>query len=120
MNSILNEYWDFVKLFAKEALEEAFSAHQSWDYEILIVEDKTLEKTVIYLLSSEKLEVLWMYLNKNLKKEFIRKSQSSAEYLILFVLKKDRKLWLCVDYRGLNNIMIKNSYLLSLISELQD
>ena len=64
--------------------------------------------------------MLQMYLDENLKKEFIRESQSSAEYSILFVLKKDEKLWLCVNYRELNNITVKNSYLLSLISELQD
>ena len=61
-----------------------------------------------------------MYLDENLKKEFIRKFQSSAEYLILFVSKKDKKLQLCVNYRELNNITVKNSYSLSLISELQD
>ena len=61
-----------------------------------------------------------MYLDKNLKKEFIREFQSLTEYSILFVLKKDRKLQLCVDYQRLNNITVKNSYSLSLISELQD
>jgi len=35
-------------------------------------------------------------------------------------LKLNESLKLCVDYKALNNIMIKNSYLLSLISELQD
>ena len=61
-----------------------------------------------------------MYLNKNLKKEFIRESQSLTEYLILFILKKDKTLQLCINYRELNNITVKNSYLLSLILELQD
>ena len=75
---------------------------------------------MIYSLLLEKLETLQTYLDKNLKKEFIREFQLSVEYLILFVLKKDEKLQLCVDYRGLNNIIVKNSYLLSLISELQD
>ena len=61
-----------------------------------------------------------MYLDKNLKKEFIQESQSPAEYFILFVLKKNEKLWLYVNYQRLNNITVKNSYLLSLILELQD
>ena len=39
-----------------------------------------------------------MYLDKNLKKEFIQESQSLTEYLILFIFKKGRKLQLCVDY----------------------
>ena len=46
--------------------------------------------------------------------------QSSAKYLILFILKLNESLKLCVDYKALNNIMIKNSYLLSLIAELQN
>jgi len=41
-------------------------------------------------------------------------------YSILFVSKKNGKLQLCVNYCQLNNITIKNCYLLPLISELQD
>ena len=46
--------------------------------------------------------------------------QSSAKYSILFILKLNESLKLCIDYKALNNIMIKNNYLLSLISELQN
>ena len=70
-NNILKEYWDFAELFAEEVSEETLSAHQLWDNKISIIEDKISEKTAIYLLSSEKLETLQIYLNKNLKKEFI-------------------------------------------------
>jgi hypothetical protein len=38
--------------------------------------------------------------------------------LILFIPKKDGGDRLCVDYRGLNKVTIKNRYLLPLISEL--
>ena len=75
MNStLLKEYRDFAELFVDETSEKTHSAHQPWDHEILIVKDKTSEKTLIYLLLSEKLEVLCTYLNENLKKEFIRES----------------------------------------------
>ena len=75
MNSTLSEeYRDFVKLFADETSEETLSAHQSWDHEILIIEDKMLEKISIYSLLSEKLEALCVYLDENLKKGFIRES----------------------------------------------
>ncbi len=53
-------------------------------------------------------------------KEFIKESQSSTKYSILFILKLNESLKLYVDYRALNNIMIKNSYSLSLIAELQN
>ena len=64
--------------------------------------------------------MLRTYLDENLKKEFIRESQSSIEYSILFVSKKDEKLWLYINYWELNNIIVKNSYSLSLILKLQD
>ena len=55
-----------------------------------------------------------------MRKKFIKESQSLAEYSILFVLKSNESLRLCVNYRALNNITVKNSYSLSLISELQN
>ncbi len=55
-----------------------------------------------------------------MQKEFIRKLQLSIKYSILFVLKLNESLKLCVNYRALNNITIKNNYSLSLISELQN
>ena len=84
------------------------------------MESCTPMKQLIYSLSPQKLDALWEYLEKNLQKGFIRESQSSARYSILFVLKSDGSLRLCVDYWALNNITVKNSYLLPLISELQD
>ncbi len=55
-----------------------------------------------------------------MQKKFIKKLQLSAKYSILFISKLNKNLKLCVNYRALNNIMIKNSYSLLLISELQD
>jgi len=53
-----------------------------------------------------------------MKKGFIQPLKSPAGYPILFVLKKDGSLRLYVDYRKLNEITIKNSYPLPLISKL--
>jgi hypothetical protein len=55
-----------------------------------------------------------------LKNRWIKRSISEAGTPILFVLKKDGSLRLCVDYRGLNAITKKNRYLLPLISETLD
>jgi hypothetical protein len=57
-----------------------------------------------------KLVVLKEYINKNFKRGYIKESTSSAKALVLFVLKKDRKLRLVVDYRRLNNVTIKDRY----------
>ena len=53
----------------------------------------------------------------NLKKGFIRHSQSLCRSPIIFAKKDNKMLWLCVDYRGLNKITIKNRYPLPLIVE---
>jgi hypothetical protein len=64
--------------------------------------------------------VLKEFLEENLAKGFIREFKSLAGALILFVLKKDGSLRLCVNYQGLNAITIKNRYSLSFISEIID
>ncbi len=117
---ISKEYQKYKILFEKESDQETLLKHQSWDHEIKLINDKKLTKQFIYSLLTEKFNALWQYLKENMQKEFIKKLQSSAKYSILFVLKLNESLRLCIDYRALNNITIKNSYSLSLIFELQD
>ena len=47
-------------------------------------------------------------------------SKSPAGILILFILKPDRTIRLYIDYYGLNKIIIKNRYLLLLVSKILD
>ena len=53
---------------------------------------------LIYAFSEKKLKIFRKYLNKNKKKEFIKKSQLLTEYSILFVSKKNITLYLYVNY----------------------
>ena len=66
------------------------------------------------------LETLKAYIETNLANGFIRPSKSPAGAPILFDWKSDGSLWLCVNYRGLNNLTIKNRYPLPLIGESLD
>ena len=66
------------------------------------------------------LETLKAYIETNLANGFIRPSKSPAGAPILFDRKSDGSLRLCVDYRGLNNLTIKNRYPLPLIGESLD
>ena len=59
-------------------------------------------------------------MNTNLKKKFIKKFESSTKYSIFFTFKKNDKFRLCVDYRKLNDITIKNKYSLFNINEFQN
>ena len=66
------------------------------------------------------LEILKTYIETHLKTGFIWPSKSPAGAPILFNKKLDSSLWLCVNYQGLNNLMIKNRYLLPFINEALD
>ena len=66
-------------------------------------------------MSRDELEVLKKYLEDNLSKRYIRASSSPAASPVLFVKKPGGGLQFCVDYRGLNDLTIKNKYPLPLI-----
>jgi RNase H-like domain found in reverse transcriptase/Reverse transcriptase (RNA-dependent DNA polymerase)/Integrase zinc binding domain/Chromo (CHRromatin Organisation MOdifier) domain/Aspartyl protease len=116
----LKEYSRFQQLFVEDKTSTALPQHQPWDHTIPLKEGKEPKYGPIYQLSEKELKELRNYLDENLKKGFIRPSTSPAGYPILFARKKDGSLRLCVDYRQLNAITIKNRYALPLIAELQD
>jgi len=73
-----------------------------------------------YNLSPAELKALEDYINEALAKGWIQESKSPAGAPVLFVPRKSGELRLCVDYRGLNALTIKNRYPLPLINELLD
>jgi hypothetical protein len=66
------------------------------------------------------LKELKKQLEELLEKWFIRPSTSPWGALVLFVKKKDGSLRLCIDYRQLNWVTIKNKYPLPRIDDLLD
>jgi hypothetical protein len=73
-----------------------------------------------YRMPPAELAELKKQLQELLDKGFIRPSTSPWGCLALFVKKKDESLRLCVDYRPLNAVTIKNKYPLPRIDELFD
>ncbi|KAI0995691.1 Transposon Tf2-9 polyprotein, partial [Podosphaera aphanis] len=71
-------------------------------------------------MSRDELIALKIYIQDNLEKGYIRASSSPAGAPVLFVKKSDGTLRLCVDYRRLNEITVKNRYPLPLIRETLD
>ena len=71
----------------------------------------------IYILGPVEFETLKIYIKTNLANSFIRALKSLVSALILFIRKPNGSFCLCVNYRGLNNLTIKNRYLLPLISK---
>ncbi|KFY06458.1 hypothetical protein V491_08615, partial [Pseudogymnoascus sp. VKM F-3775] len=102
------EYKEYQRLFREGPKNEALPKHQPWDHEIPLEEGKSPPFGPIYQLSEKELKVLKEYIDDNLSKGFIKPSISPAGSPVLFVPKKDGSLRLCVDYRVLNNITIKD------------
>ena len=71
-------------------------------------------------LSASELAELKKQLEELLRAGFISPSKSPFGAPILFVKKKDGSMRMCVDYRALNNLTIKNSYPLPRVDELFD
>jgi hypothetical protein len=74
----------------------------------------------LYKMSREELAELKIQLKDLLDKGFIHPSSSPWGCSALFVSKKDKGLRLCVDYRPLNAVTIKNKYPLPRIDILFD
>ena len=119
MASVPKEFWEFADLCEKRG-KGSLPKHQPWDHEIPLIPGMQPAFKPIYSLSRTELEALRGYIEKNLERGYIRPSSSPAGYPILFVPKKNGELRLCVDYRQLNDITVKNRYPLPRIDELQD
>lgn len=113
------EYHDLISSFSK-AKADTLPPHRSYDLSIKLEEGKVPPYGPIHSLSEFELKALSFWLDENLAKGFVRASSSPAGAPILFVKKKDASLRLCVDYRALNTLIIKNRYPLPLIHESLD
>nr|GEX74085.1 putative reverse transcriptase domain-containing protein [Tanacetum cinerariifolium] len=74
----------------------------------------------LYRLAPSKMKELSVQLQELPEKGFIRSSSSSWGAPVLFVKKKDGSFRMCIDYRELNKLTIKNRYPLSRIDDLFD
>ena len=114
------EYSDYSDVFSAENIAELPENTGMNEHAIELEEGKQPLFGPIYSLGLVELETLKTYIKTNLANGFIRPSKSPAGAHILFNRKPDGSLRLCVDYRGLNNITIKNQYSLPFIGESLD
>ncbi|SYW86080.1 uncharacterized protein UHO2_02308 [Ustilago hordei] len=91
--------------------------HTEHDLHLELIEGGKPPQGPLYLKGPKEMSELRRYLDENLEKGFIRPLKSPARSPVLFVPKKDGGLRLCVDYRGLNKITVKNRAPLPLIEE---
>ena len=99
---------------------DILSEQEEEDHAIDLIEGKESSFMFLYNLSQTELAELRRYIDDALTKDWIRHSVSLADASILFVSKKNDDLRLCVNYRELNSITVKNRHSLPLIIETLD
>src|SRR5947209_1928270 len=112
-------YHSFLNLFG-EKLAAQLPPHRNFDHAIDLQPGTEVPFGPIYPLSEPQREVLREYLDRMIREGKIQSSKSPAGAPILFVPKKNGKLRMCIDYRGLNNVTIKNRYPLPLMDTLRE
>jgi hypothetical protein len=104
---IPEEYHDYLHVFEGKE-NPGLPPHRHHDHWIPLLEGKVPPFEPLRVLDEGRLWTLREYLEMSLEWGWIRSSTSPAGAAIHFVKKKDGSLRLCVDYRGLNTITIKD------------
>ena len=117
---IPDKYSDFTDVFSEEKILVLPERTELNEHTIDLEDSKQPPYRPIYSLSPVELKTLKTYIETHLKTGFIWPFKSPTGTPILFDKKPDGSLRLCVNYRGFNNLTIKNRYPLPLIGESLD
>ncbi|XP_055819235.1 uncharacterized protein LOC129888003 [Solanum dulcamara] len=109
---------DFPEVFPENLL--GLPPEREVEFPIELIPGSTPISIIPYRMAPAELKELKTQLQELLEKGFIRPSVSPWGAPVLFVKKKDGTLRLCIDYRQLNKITIKNRYSLPRIDDLFD
>ena len=103
---------EFPDVFPKEL--PGIPLEREVDLAIEIVPGTVPMSRALYRMAPTELKELKSQLQELLDKGFIRPSVSPWGALVLFVKKKDGTLRMCIDYRQINKVTVKNKYPLHL------
>ena len=113
------EYHDLWEVFEPSGAE-TLPPHRPFDHKIDLMPGAKPPSSHNRAFSPKELLVIRKYLDDHLAKGFIRSSNSPAASPLLLAKKPGGGVRVCVDYRGLNNITVKNRYPIPLIRETLD
>jgi len=113
---LLHEYRDVFPADLPSGLPPA----RSVDHRIELKPGSAPTNRPTYRMSPTELDEVKKQIDQLMESGFIRPSKSPFGAPLLLVKKKDGTMRMCIDYRALNDITIKNSYPLPRIDELFD
>ena len=114
---LFSQYHNYLNIFFKKEAD-ILLPHQTYNHIIHFKEGAQPSVFTLYSMSHDEALELHQYLDENLSKGFIQISHLQAAISILFVKKSKGGFHFCINYRGLNVIIVKNHYFLPLISEI--
>lgn len=112
-----DRFHEFLDVFSHSEANKLPPHRPGVDHEINLKEGTEAPFQRMRPMAPAELEATKKYLNDMLQKGFIRPSSSPAAAPVLIVKKPGGGLRFCVDYRGINEITIKNRYPIPSIGE---
>lgn len=96
----------YAKVFSKDQVTK-LPPHRDHDCTIDLLPGTMPPKSPVYPLSPKEQKAMEEYIQEALTQQYITPTTSPALAGFFFVEKKDGGLRPCIDYRGLNNILVK-------------
>ncbi|KAI7799341.1 Pol polyprotein, partial [Triplophysa rosa] len=115
LTGVPEEYHDLRTIFSRSRAT-SLPPHRPYDCSIDLLPGTSPPRGRLYSLSAPEREAMDKYIQECLQAGLVRHSSSPAGAGFFFVQKKDGSLRPCIDYRGLNEITVKNKYPLPLMS----
>jgi hypothetical protein len=109
---------EFLDVFPKDL--PGMPPERKVEFDIELIPGTTPISKRAYRVSGTELVKLKKHIDELSKKRHIRPSTSPWAALVLFVEKKDGTRRMCINYRALNEVIIKNKYPLPRIEDLFD
>ena len=109
---------DFPNVFRDDLL--GIPPNQQVEFRIDLIPRATPIAKSPYRIAPAKMQELSSQLRELLDKGFLRPNFSPRGAPVLFVKKKDGSIRMCIDYRELNNLTVKNRYPLPWIDDMFD
>ncbi|KAI2644270.1 Transposon Tf2-9 polyprotein [Labeo rohita] len=119
LEAIPVQYRDLAEIFSKRSAAR-LPPHRPYDLAIDLVPGAVPPRGHLYSLSAKEQLAMEEYVAEGLRSGTIRPSSSPAAAGFFFVKKKDGGVRPCVDYRGLNQITVKNRHPLPLTNTALD
>ena len=115
LSGVPPDYMDLKPVFSRSKAS-SLPPHRPYDCAIDLLPGTSPPRGRLYSLSRPETEAMDKYVQESLVAGIIRPSSSPAGAGFFFVGKKDGSLRPCIDYRGLNDVTVKNRYPLPLMS----